>query len=792
MGKRARRSTGRRILSVELLEFRRVWAALPYGAAPQDTGEFMLGSVAVTPVLLESNGQLDVNSENWTAAHIQQVLANVDEGLQWWVDTLAQQSPLAPLNFVVDTTYADSPVATKYEPISRRSNDYHLWTSDFLSTIGFPRTGSLEADMRAFNHAQRVKHETDWSFTIFVVPSQNDADGQFAAGGSFNRAFAFAGGLFMVVPSTRPASTYAHETGHMFWARDEYAGGGSYSDLRGYYNTQNLNAVNNPTPGFVQQPSIMASESLLDTAYANYISPPSTLAMLGWQDSDADGIFDVLDVPHRLSGAGYFEASSSTYHFRGSANVQTLPNRNSSGLRNDITINRIREIEVRFDDGPWQVIATPNAAVAPLDLSFAVPTTASQLELRARDSRTSVVSNMFQGRLSRADSTLSSGINGSVWTDANGNQLRDVGEIGASGWLVELIDGLGAPLATRKVIEPDQLPAGALPSAYSPDWQLTAVGSDTDGRVGIFSDDRGGSTGSFVFKPFSRSSSTFTTWNSLTRRLQVAFSAPTSHVQIDALGDFNGSYGRLEAYSADGQLLARYTTAFLAQGQPETMTIRRDVADIAYVIAGGHANRNVKLDNLQYGPRSVTTTGDFGTFAFPGLPSGTYRVRATPDGAYQAVSPESGIATVSVVAGGVTQDVDFGFAVGTSQWQNVVDPYDVNDDGLVSALDALLIINQINAGGARDLRGSGVPANPYVDVTGDYLLSALDVLQVVNFINARPAQGEGEAMLPGSTPPVPPPPLSAAPPPAAAPLVDQVWRKLAEDELLWVELSFLG
>ena len=31
----------------------------------------------------------------------------------------------------------------------------------------------------------------------------------------------------------------------------------------------------------------------------------STLAMLGWQDSDGDGIFDVLDVPHRLTGSGY-------------------------------------------------------------------------------------------------------------------------------------------------------------------------------------------------------------------------------------------------------------------------------------------------------------------------------------------------------------------------------------------------------------------------------------------------------------------------------------------------------
>ncbi len=67
----------------------------------------------------------------------------------------------------------------------------------------------------------------------------------------------------------------------MFWARDEYAGGGSSFQRRGYYNTLNSNAADNPAPGFVQQPSIMAAGTLLDTAYLNHVSPASTLAMIG-------------------------------------------------------------------------------------------------------------------------------------------------------------------------------------------------------------------------------------------------------------------------------------------------------------------------------------------------------------------------------------------------------------------------------------------------------------------------------------------------------------------------------
>ncbi len=744
MRKDKRSAANKRFLAMETLENRRMLTGLPFGATPLDTGEFLLGTVAVTPVLLESNGQLDASTEDWTPTHIQEVLANVNQGLDWWVDLLATKSTSAPLSFTIDTTYADTPVPTKYEPISRRSNDYSQWTDDFLNAIGFTRSGSLETDMRAFNQAQRLKHNTDWSFTILVVNSQNDADGQFAAGGSFNRAFAFAGGLFMIVPSTRPASTYAHESGHIFWGRDEYAGGGSYSDQRGYYNTQNTNAANNPTSGFVQQPSIMASGTLLDTAYANHVSPASTLAMIGWQDSDGDGIFDVLDVPHKLTGSGYLDAANNTYKFTGQATVQTLPNLNSSGLRNDITINRIREIEVRFDGGNWQLVSAPNVAQTSLDLSIATPPTATQIELRARDSKTGVVSNVFSGRLSRAEATLAAGINGAIWIDANRNNLRDVAERGQSGWLVELIDGTGNTLPLRKTIEPDGLPAGTIPSNFSPDWTLTAIGSDTDGRVAALTDSGGGSTGTSVFKPYAKSGLTFTNWNSLTRRLQVTFSAPTSTVQIDAIGDFNGSYGRLEAYNASGQLLARYTTELLIAGQPETMSITRDVADIAYVIAGGHANRNVKLDNLQFGPRVVATTGELGTYSFPGLSSGSYLVRATPVGSFLGIAPEDRLQSATVVAGTPTSDIDFGFVVGSSQWQNQRDPHDVNDDGLISALDALLIINEINAHGSRDLRGTNTPFPPYIDVTGENLVSGIDVLQVVNYINAHSGSGEGE------------------------------------------------
>lgn len=779
-------SRNRRLL-LEGLETRRLLAGIPFGAAPADTGEFMLGSVAVTPVLLESNGRIDPSTEDWTPQHIQEVLANVREGVDWWVDLLATQSPLAPLSFTIDTTYADTPVQTPYEPISRRSNDYYQWTTEFLNTIGFERTNNLEIDMRAFNNAQRVKLGTDWAMTVFIVPSLNDSDGQFAPGGSFSRAFSFAGGLFMVVPSTRPASTYAHETGHLFWARDEYSGGGSYYDQRGYYNTQNINAANNPIPGFEQQPSIMAASALLETAYSTHTSPASTLAMVGWQDTNGNGIFDVLDVPHQLTGTGYWDTISGEYKFAGQASVRTLPNQNPSGLGNSITINRIREVEVRFDGGPWQTLVSPNAAQADLELSIPVPANAQQIEIRARDSQTSVISNVFVGRLNRADATTTAGINGAVWVDTNANGLRDVGEFGQAGWRVELTDAQGTPLELRTVVEPDDLPPGILPANFDPRYTLSAVGTDTDRRIAALAD-TGTSTGTRNFQSYGKSLQSFTSlWTAASRRLQADFATPTGVVQIDVVAPVNQAVGQLEAYNAAGELLERVTTSPLAVGQVATLTITRPAVDIAYVIAGGHRFTSVKLDNLQFGPQASTTTGPLGTYSFPALPTGTYWIQATSLANNQPLNPQTALLMTTVTAGVATLDVDFGFAQATHRWQNQSNPLDVNNDGLVTPIDALLVINEINLRGVRSLVGSDLATPPYIDTNGDNWLTPNDVLQVINYINAHPASGRvpsSAELAAGETSP-----SFAEGELAGVPPIDRLLAQMDDDEEAW-ELWF--
>jgi hypothetical protein len=728
---------------LEVLETRQLFASLPFGALPADTGEFMLGRIAVTPVLLESDGSIDQNQYDWSSAQIQEVLANLQVGLQWWDDLLQTKTTVHDLEWVIDNQFAVDPVESGYEPISRVSNDYRFWVREFLDGQGYNATGSIDADMRLFNDAQRQRLGTDWSFTIFVANSHFDPDQNFAQGGSFSRAFAFAGGLYFVTPSTRPASTYTHETGHMFWARDEYLGGGSYTQRRGYYNTQNWNAADNPTPGFVQQPSIMTAGGLLQNAYNNLVSAPSTLEQLGWRDSDSDGIFDVLDVPIQMQGQGYWDEVSGTYRFSGSAQVGTLPNINVAGLRNDITINKISKIEYRLDGGAWQTALNVNDYTANLDLQIPIGSGINQIEIRAVGNIAGIESTTYTSNSKRPNITNSSGISGVAWVDDDRDQVWDSTEFGRGDWFIDLVDNQGTPISLQTVFNPDVFSAGELPNNFSPKVVFSSTGTLTDGRVGFFND----STGSLgkTFHAFSPSTQAWSSvWTDSNQRLQANFAAATSQVEVDVIGTATSSVGRLEAYNSAGQLVARATTGSLTSGQRVTLRVGRLQNDIAYVIVGAHGSgKTIRIDDFRMGATSSVATNNQGQYRFENLPAGTYYLKARPSStAYHASQPATGMQMVTLVAGSPVSNVDFSYQYITSPWQNPENRFDVDDNNAINAIDALVIINELNRGGNSDLSLRGLSTPPFVDVTGEGFLTAIDALQVINYLNSRGA-GEG-------------------------------------------------
>lgn len=81
-------------------------------------------------------------------------------------------------------------------------------------------------------------------------------------------------------------------------------------------------------------------------------------------------------------------------------------------------------------------------------------------------------------------------------------------------------------------------------------------------------------------------------------------------------------------------------------------------------------------------------------------------------------------------------------------------PEDVNNDGLITALDALLLINEINRRANLNLPAGPLPpvgGQPY-DVNGDNQITAADAMQIIQWLNAN-----GPGPVPGA--PIPPAPI---------------------------------
>ena len=95
-------------------------------------------------------------------------------------------------------------------------------------------------------------------------------------------------------------------------------------------------------------------------------------------------------------------------------------------------------------------------------------------------------------------------------------------------------------------------------------------------------------------------------------------------------------------------------------------------------------------------------------------------------------------------------------------WQNSSLSVDVSGDGILSPLDALLVVNWLNSNGGGPVPDAPMAPPPYLDVSGDTFVSPLDALLIVNALNARGA-GEGEASVFADHETDNPMPLVAAP-----------------------------
>ncbi len=86
------------------------------------------------------------------------------------------------------------------------------------------------------------------------------------------------------------------------------------------------------------------------------------------------------------------------------------------------------------------------------------------------------------------------------------------------------------------------------------------------------------------------------------------------------------------------------------------------------------------------------------------------------------------------------------YLINQNPWQNVLNRFDVDGNGSVSALDALVGINSLDRFAGDSLLASDHLAKSFFDVNGDSRLTAIDVLQIINQLTRETGEAEQVAL----------------------------------------------
>ncbi|MFH1680775.1 MAG: T9SS type A sorting domain-containing protein [Candidatus Eisenbacteria bacterium] len=371
-----------------------------YGAGWFSTSEYMIldgpGSrhkeFHVNFVFPESNGAIDQSTENWTLPDMQLMMAECVEGIEWWI---ARYSP-ARLSITVATTWA---VPSPWEPINHTHAFDSIWVDDLMDTLGYGGSSHFNK-VRNFDNNYLVSANEAWFNTVFVVNSKNDPDGRFTDNW-FD--YSYFGGPYMVMtwdngPWGNGNTDYlcAHETGHTFYALDEYAASQCRDTTKaGYLRIENGNCEND---GGDTVACIMRNNTRNE--YTNGSACTFTRGQIGWVDTDGDSIPDIVDHPPILASVPPADTMTcdSTPTYNGSVVPEVEPNRNparySSGSSSgdSISVSRVALVEYRVDGGPWQPATPADGAWDEADESYSfspvlLPGGRYAIDVRATNSR---------------------------------------------------------------------------------------------------------------------------------------------------------------------------------------------------------------------------------------------------------------------------------------------------------------------------------------------------------------------------------------------------------------------
>jgi hypothetical protein len=186
----------------------------------------MMGTVATTLIFVESDGSgVDPDTYTWTDTHVQDYIAGVNTGMAWWSAQARNYNDCWVAFFVRYFVPTDSRCRQWREMVLHPSGDVSSMVSDIMDNFGYT-LGNNWTQVDAFNTAQRSTYGTDWAYTGFVAYNPSPAPNQLTDGAA---AFAYRFGpyTFLLYRSYGwpVEQVFAHESGHIFGACDEYDGG---------------------------------------------------------------------------------------------------------------------------------------------------------------------------------------------------------------------------------------------------------------------------------------------------------------------------------------------------------------------------------------------------------------------------------------------------------------------------------------------------------------------------------------------------------------------------------------
>ncbi|MEN3332321.1 MAG: hypothetical protein V7641_1686 [Blastocatellia bacterium] len=186
--------------------------------------DIMDGSVAVALFLIESNGAIDPNAYSWSNDDANSAVSQTLEGLNWWVEQSRAFHLARPLQFtLVPYLPNDAACQVPYEPILHPASDAVFWIDKIMSNVG-ASDGDTASRVGAFDEALRQQQHTDWAYSIFVGYNPTGAPTAFT---DHRASWAYIGGPYVQSLyhsfGWSLSRAVSHETGHIFYACDEYS-----------------------------------------------------------------------------------------------------------------------------------------------------------------------------------------------------------------------------------------------------------------------------------------------------------------------------------------------------------------------------------------------------------------------------------------------------------------------------------------------------------------------------------------------------------------------------------------